>query len=54
MSSFDERKKGFEKNLLMMRKNNLKLMQEKTNIQESGPQKFWDMMRKKKINIFKT
>ena len=32
MSSFDERKKSFEKNLLMMKNCNLKLVLEKINI----------------------
>ena len=32
MSSFDERQKGFEKNLHMMKNFNLKLMQEEINI----------------------
>ena len=53
MSSFDERKKGFEKKFAHDEEKQFKINAIKNNIQESGPHKFLDMMRKKKINIFK-
>ena len=53
MSSFDERKKGFEKKFAHDEEKQFKINARKNKYQESGPHKFWDTMRKKKINIFK-
>ena len=42
VSSFEDRKKSFEKNLHMTRKNNLRLVQEEINTLGSGFQKYLD------------
>ena len=53
MSSFEDRKKSFEKNLHTMKSFNLKLMQRRINILLNGYQPFWNLKKNKKISIFK-
>ena len=53
MSSFDERKKGFEKKFAHDEEKQFKINARKNKYLGEWASQFWDMMRKKKINIFK-